>query len=160
MNIIKSYCGSKLLNAFSILSLLSLLSFQSIAANYGLEIIQPQPNLDTKSRFYKAYPGFEYNVRLAVTGGEFPYSFELTSAPAGVTIDNRGEITWANPSASSSPYNVTAKVTDAQTNTRSVSWTITVTTSGFRFIDAVNGKPADQGGDGTKNNPWKSLKDM
>lgn len=160
MKINKLSRGVHLFKGFLAFVLLSMLSGQSIAANFPLEIIQPQPNLDTKNRFYKAYPGFEYNVRLGVIGGEFPFRFELITAPSGMTIDSRGEISWANPATSASPYNVTAKVTDAESNTRTVSWTITVTTSGFRFIDAINGKSVAQGGSGTFANPWKSMKDM
>lgn len=160
MNITKFYCGTYVFKVIFAFLLLGLLSTQGFAANYPLEIIQPRPNLDTKNRFYKAYPDMEYNVRLAVIAGEFPYRFKLTSAPSGMTIDERGEITWANPTTSGTPYNVTATVTDAQSSTSSVSWTITVTTSGFRFIDAVNGKSVLQGGTGTISNPWKSMKDM
>lgn len=160
MNVNKFGHGSYLFKGLLAFLLLSLLSAQSFAANYSLEIIQPRPNLDTKNRFYKAYPGLEYNVRLAVIGGEFPYRFALTSAPTGMTIDARGEITWENPIQSGTAYNVTAVVTDAQSTVTNVSWTITVTTSGFRFIDAVNGTPASQGGSGTISNPWKSMKDM
>jgi hypothetical protein len=160
MNINKSSRGFDFFKGFLALILLCLLSAPAIAANFPLEIIQPQPNLDTKNRFYKAYPDLEYNVRLAVIGGEYPFRFALTSGPMGMTIDRRGEIAWVNPVASANPYSVTATVTDAQSITKSVSWTITVTTSGFRFIDAVNGKSVGQGGTGTKNNPWKSMKDM
>jgi hypothetical protein len=130
------------------------------AANYSLEIIQPQPNLDTRNRFYKAYPGLEYNVRLAVIGGDYPYRYELVSGPSGMSIDGRGEITWPNPTEASSAYPVSVRVTDSAGTARSVDWTITVTTSGFLFVDAVKGTPASQGGTGTMSNPWKSLKDV
>jgi hypothetical protein len=160
MNTTKFYCRPYFLKGLLALVLLSLISGQSFAANYSLEIIQPRPSLDTKNRFYKAYPDLEYNVRLSVIGGDFPYRFELTSAPSGMTIDGRGEITWPKPTASGSPYSVSTIVTDAQAITTSVSWTITVTTSGFRFIDAVNGTAAESGGTGAIENPWKSLKDM
>jgi hypothetical protein len=141
--------------------LLLLLAFNpATAANYPLEIIQPQPNLNTLNRFYKAYPGLEYNVRMAVAGGAYPYRYELLSGPSGMSIDGRGEITWANPTEASSPHSVSVRVTDSEGKTQSVNWTITVTTSGFLFVDAVNGTPASQGGTGTRSNPWKSMKDV
>lgn len=127
---------------------------------YDLEIIQPIAGLDTKNRFYKAYPGLEFNVRLAVIGGYFPYEFELTTAPAGMSIDGRGEITWSSPTESGSPHSITAVVTDANGDSTSVSWTLTVTTSGFRFIDAVNGTSAASGGNGSIGNPWRSMIDF
>lgn len=130
------------------------------AANYPLEIIQPQPNLDTRNRFYKAYPGLEYNVRLAVIGGNYPYRYELTSAPSGMTINGRGEITWPDPQERDTPYNVSVSVSDSGSGSQTVSWTVTVTTDGFLFVDAVNGTPASQGGTGTISNPWKTMKDV
>ena len=130
------------------------------SANFGLEIIQPQPNLDTRNRFYKAYPGLEYNVRMAVIGGEYPYRYELLTAPSGMSIDGRGEITWSNPSTGSSAYPISVRVTDSAGSTRTVNWSITVTTEGFLFVDSANGTPAAQGGTGRIDNPWKSLKDV
>ncbi len=132
----------------------------SIAANLPFEIFQPQPNLDVKNRFYKAYPGLEYNVRLAVAGGQFPYQFTLVTAPSGMTIDTRGEVSWPNPTESDTPYQVTTSVTDSEGASQSVSWTITVTTTGFLFVDAINGTATDQGGTGTRSNPWKTMKDV
>lgn len=130
------------------------------AANYPLEIIQPQANLDVKNRFYKAYPGLEYNVRLAVIGGEYPYQFELVTSPEGMSIDQKGEIIWVNPVESVEPYEVRVKVLDSGLSASEVVWSITVTTNGFKFIDAINGTSVGSGGDGSLLNPWKSLKDM
>ncbi|MEF3692520.1 MAG: Ig domain-containing protein [Candidatus Moraniibacteriota bacterium] len=131
------------------------------AANYPLEIIQPRAGLDITNRFYKAYPGLEYNVRMAVIGGLYPYIYSLTTAPSGMTINSRtGEISWLNPIINASPYNVTAQVIDSESNIQTVSWTITVTNSGFLFVDAVNGKSIAEGGTGKEDNPWKSMKDI
>lgn len=131
------------------------------AANYTLEIIQPQPSLDTKNRFYKAYTGLEYNVRLAVIGGDYPFTYSLTTSPSGMTINTAtGEIIWSNPVEAGSPHSVTAEVTDLESSTDNVSWTITVTTSGFRFLDSVNGTTVAGGGTGTLANPWKNMDDM
>jgi len=142
------------------LLLLTLLNTHAIAANLPFEIFQPQPNLDTQNRFYKAYPNLEYNVRLAVAGGKYPYQFSLTSAPQGMTINMRGEINWPMPTASNTPYQVTALVTDSESVTKNVSWTITVTTTGFLFVDAINGKTKENGGAGTISNPWQTMKDV
>ena len=128
------------------------------AATYPLEIIQPQAGLDTRSRYYKAYPGIPYNVRIAVIGGTYPLHYDLTSAPAGMIITpDTGEITWAAPAASAS---VTVRVTDVEGTVVTRSWPITVTTTGFYFIDAVNGRSAASGGTGSFLSPWKSIRDM
>lgn len=160
MVIFQPTCRFTSIKSFLAFIILCLFSTQVFSANYPLEIIQPQANLDTKNRFYKAYPGLVYNVRVAVIGGEFPYRFELTSGPEGMSIDNKGEINWTNPAESTTPYNVNVKVLDAESNSTTVSWSILVTTSGFRFIDAMNGTSVAQGGDGTFLKPWKSLIDM
>jgi len=131
------------------------------AANYALEIIQPRAGLDTTNRFYKAYPGLEYNVRVAVIGGVYPFVYSLTTAPEGMTIDSKtGEISWPNPTTSGSPHSITAKVVDSDATEQTVSWTITVTTSGFLFIDAANGLSVANGGTGTLANPWKTMADF
>jgi hypothetical protein len=127
---------------------------------FPLEIIQPRPNLGLQNRFYKAYPGLEYNVRLAVIGGAYPYTFELSEGPPDMTMDTRGEITWPTPTEAGSPHTVSARVTDVFGSSTEVSWTITVTTAGFRFIDANNGTAASEGGTGAIDNPWRSMFDM
>ncbi len=127
----------------------------SHAANYPLEIIQPQPNLTTANRFYKAYPGLVYNVRMAVIGGAYPFTYRLTAASSGMTINSQtGEIIWPNPTAQGSPHSVTVSVTDQENTTVTRSWTITVTTSGWLFVDAVNG---DNGNSGDITHPKKDF---
>lgn len=133
----------------------------TFSSNYPLEIIQPKAGLNTLNRFYKAYPGLEYNVRMAVIGGTYPYTYSLASAPAGMIINSTtGEINWPNPIASGTPYNITARVLDSELSEQTVSWTILVTTTGFRFIDSVNGTLATAGGTGSISNPWKSFIDI
>lgn len=136
-------------------------SSYSFASNYPLEIIQPEENIDIKNRFYKAYPGLNYNVRMGVIGGKYPFTYTLVTAPEGMTINVRtGEIDWQMPSLSKTPYNITATVTDAENTIETVSWTVLVTTDGFLFVDAKKGTAATDGGTGAKDNPWKSIKDV
>ncbi len=135
--------------------------FQS---NYPLQIIQPRPNLTTANRFYKAYPGLDYNVRLAVTGGAYPFTYSLKAAPSGMTINSStGTIDWPNPVTTGSPCTITAQVQDQEGSTQAVTWTITVTTSGFIFVDAVNGHKTNKvtGGtaDGTIGKPFQTIND-
>lgn len=132
----------------------------AFAANIPIEIIQPQPGLTITNRYYKAYPGLEYNVKVGVLGGTFPFVYSLTTYPPGMTINaDTGVITWSNPTSSGSPHNVTVSVRDSENTTVTRSWTITVTTSGFYFLDAVNGKTVSEGGTGTLSNPWKVMGD-
>jgi len=128
------------------------------AANYAIEIVSPQAGLTTDDRAYKQYPGIEYNIRMAVRGGKPPFVFDLTTSPSGMTIDaDTGEVTWANPVTAGSPHSVTARVTDDESSTDTVSWTITVTTSGFLFLDATGGSPS---GAGTIGDPMQQINDF
>ncbi|MFZ5472115.1 MAG: right-handed parallel beta-helix repeat-containing protein [Myxococcota bacterium] len=134
------------------------------AANFPLEIIHPRPNLTTANRAYKAYPGIEYNIRAGVIGGAYPFAYSLTTAPSGMTVNPAtGEVVWPNPTTTGSPHSVTLRVQDQEGATATVSWTVTVTTTGFRFVDAVNGSVSTflgGTGTGTIDNPWRSLRDV
>jgi hypothetical protein len=133
----------------------------SHAATYALSIVQPKAGLTTTNRYYKAYPGLAYDVPIAAVGGKYPYTYALTTAPSGMTVNpSSGEITWPSPVASGSPYSVAARVTDSAGATTTVSWSVTVTTSGFVFVDAVNGKTAASGGNGSSGNPFKTIGDF
>ena len=135
---------------------------------YALEIIQPQQGLTTTNRYYKAYPdptgalGIEYNVRINVIGGSYPYYFELTG-PTGMVIDsNTGVITWSTPTETGSPHSIAVDVYDQDQNRVTpvqVAWQLTVTTTGFLFIDAINGDTVANGATGTIGNPFKNISD-
>lgn len=151
-----------------ILSLaLALFPASARAANFPIQIVQPQPSLGIFNRYYKAYPGLRYRVPVGIFGGAYPFTYSLVAAPAGMSIDARsGIIDWPNPSASPTPYPVTVRVTDAEGAVTERSWTVTVTTQGFLFLDAQNGTHAagfgcSAGcGDGSLGNPFRSLIDV
>lgn len=146
---------------------------ETFAANYPLEIINIKPAgtgsppIPSSNRIFKAYPGLEYNIRAAVVGGLYPYTYSLSNAPTGMIINqNTGEISWSNPNTSQSGANPTIIVRDSENTTTNASWTISVTTAGFYFVDDVNGTHADGFGctnpgcgTGTLTNPWKSMID-
>lgn len=122
-----------------------------------LEIISPQPNLTTTNRFYKAYPGLLYEVAIGVVGGYYPYTFELTSAPSGMSVNSStGVLTWTAVDEGS-PSAVTARVTDDNGDQVTVSWTVTVTTDGFKFVDAT---APSTGGTGTLADPYQNIVDV
>ncbi len=126
-----------------------------VSAKIPLQILQPFAGLDTRNRFYKAYPGIAYYVKAAVRGGAFPYRYDLTTAPAGMLIDNiTGEMLWPDPIESVTPYDVTLRVEDQEGNVQTVSWTVTVTSTGFIFVDSVNG---DDNNDGSFDTPYRTL---
>lgn len=113
----------------------------SLAANFPLEItnIKPAgtglPAIPATNRIFRAYPGIEYNIRAAVIGGAYPYRYSLTNAPSGMSINaTTGEISWPNPQANSGE--ITLSVSDSESTTVSTTWSITVTTAGFIFVDS------------------------
>jgi len=132
----------------------------AFAANYPLELINPKPasapGQAASSRIYRAYPALEYNIRAAVIGGAFPYTFALTNAPAGMSVDARGVIVWSNPQATATP---TLTVRDSEGAQVTATWTIQVTPNGFRFVSATNGTAAPTG-TGTLANPWRTMADV
>lgn len=128
-------------------------------ARFPLEITNIRPvgvdGMTSGNRALRAYPGLPYNVAVVAMGGAYPYTFELTNAPTGMNINSAtGEINWSNPDSDAS---VTVVVRDFEGSNVSLSFNISVTTSGFFFVDAVNGS---SGGTGSISNPWRSLLDI
>ncbi len=103
----------------------------------------------------KAYPGLEYNIRPAIKGGYYPYTFTLTKSPAGMKIDPaRGTITWIAPEEEDTKHEVVLKVTDAKGQTASQAFQVLVSAKGFYFISPSG---SDAGGDGSISKPWRSV---
>jgi len=125
---------------------------ETVFSYYPLEVLLPKAGLNAHHRIYRAYPGLEYNIRVAAIGGAYPYSFRLSNQPAGMTISSNGTISWPNPAVSAADIVVT--VTDSLGNTAQGTWSITVGASGFVFVDAVAG---DDDGAGTLADPWQTL---
>jgi len=155
-------------NVRAVAAVLVVAAFGSVApafaANYPLELTNIRAGMSPNSRIARAYPGIEYNIRAAVVGGAYPYVYSLSNAPSGMTINSQtGTISWPNPQANASP---TIIVRDSEGTQVSATWTITVTTAGFKFIDAVNGRNAQGNGctsscgTGTATNPWRTISDM
>jgi len=145
------------------LFLLSLTQISEAAPPYfSLYIILPresgtgtQANIPATNRIFKAYPGIEYNIRAAVIGGTYPYTYSLSNAPTGMSIDSRtGEIVWTNPQSNAS--NIQLSVEDADGNSTSTTWDITVTENGFIFVDSSHTGTES----GTLNEPYSSLYNM
>lgn len=142
------------------------------AANYPLQLMHPRavgttsepggPAINEHHRIFWAYPGLDYNIRAAVIGGVFPYTYALSNAPAGMTIDRiTGTISWANPPAGAQAT-PTLTVTDQEGTVVSSPWTIRVDARRFLFVDAVNGRDFDAAspGTGTVDNPFRRIRDI
>jgi hypothetical protein len=104
----------------------------------------------------KAYPGIEYNIRLGVIGGRYPYSFSLVDAPSGMNItSDKGEISWTPDSGlEGQSFDVSVKVVDQLSQEVYQNFTVDVTKNGFYFV-ATNGNNST--GDGSIGNPWATI---
>lgn len=124
--------------------------------------------LHANNRVYRAYQGIEYNIHADAVGGKWPYTYSLSNAPSGMTIEagpctvigpscTAGTITWTNPTATAS--NIVVTVTDALGTQVTGTWSITVSTTigsgGFCFADAVSGN--DTTGNGSLATPYQTL---
>jgi hypothetical protein len=138
------------------------LTIPAAAANYPLELTNMRSG-SVNQRESRAYPGLAYNIRAQVMGGLFPYEFSLSNAPDGMTIDQRGVISWPNPQGDATP---TIKIRDQEGTVVTRTWTIAVSRTGFRFVDGINGRTAQASGcsstcgAGTAENPWRTLHDV
>jgi hypothetical protein len=115
-------------------------------------------NFPSTHRTNKAYPGIPLDIAAFAMGGSLPYRWSLTGAPSGMAIDqDTGRITWSNPTTSGSPFSITVAVEDAEETVASSTWTLTVTTTGFYFIDAA----ATPGGNtGTLADPFANIEEV
>lgn len=150
---------------YLILTLLLFFPSISYSAFNSMEIlnIKPagtgSPAIPSTNRIFFAYPGIEYNIRPGVLGGSYPFLYELTQAPAGMTIDSfTGEISWPNPTITGSPHSCAIRVTDQESTAYTASWQITVTDdiNTFIFVDsAYSGTET-----GSITQPYSSLMNM
>lgn len=154
-------------------------SAQDTSASQTLTITMPRADLPSGHRALKAYTGMTYEIPFTVIGGCYPFTFSITNAPSGMTVagwyttltgapaatgsatGDWGVVTWTNPTSDAS--NVGFRVIDncGTVKTETLT-TISVTTSGFKFIDAVNGHAAASNGgtgDGSQGNPWLTIND-
>lgn len=144
-----------------------------------LTIQAPYASTVASNPYGKWYTGIALSLPVVVTGGAWPYHFALTGGPSGMTIGSDldwaqwnsstplggsnasyGVISWLNPVAGT--YTLTVTVTDQAGTQINVTWTFVVGTSGFIFIDSVNGSPSvPNGGTGTGTlaNPFKTIDD-
>jgi hypothetical protein len=119
-----------------------------------LEITHPHASFGANHRVRRAYTGLPYSIRIGAIGGVYPYLYELSNAPDGMAIGAfTGIITWPNPTSTAT--DVLARVTDTKGSTTTVTWTITVGTTNFLFLDAVSGN--DTTGTGAIGAPWRTL---
>lgn len=124
--------------------------------------------LDADNRIYRAYSGLTYTIHADAVGGSWPYTYSLSNAPAGMTIEagpcttigtscTAGTITWTNPTSTAS--NIVVRITDKDGDWVEGTWSITVSTTigadGFCFLNATSGN--DTTGSGSLAAPYQTI---
>jgi len=129
-------------------------------ANFTLQITYPLPpdvagtGLDADHAVYYAHPDVPYRTVAAFIGGDGVIQWSMSGQPSGMTIDSdTGAIYWAAPTAGIHT-GITITATDSANATDSISYDLTVTTTGFVFIDA---DAVDDTGTGAIGDPWKTI---
>ncbi len=120
------------------------------------------------SVYARAYPGLLFRRPIEVIGGAWPYCFELLNGPSGMSIGSTlpanwltagyqayGVLTWPNPVAGS--HRVAVRVTDQLGVQVTRQWTLTVTTTGFLFVDGATGNDSNTGTIGSPLRSWSGV---
>lgn len=126
-----------------------------VAAKRPLTQVYPRPDSETNTwarhrlAYYDGANPIQYLIPIGVSFGAFPYHYQVTAGPAGMSIGqnygdtNYGVLTWT-PSGVATNTTVTVQVTDQQLNVVNVTFTIS-TTSNFLFVDANSGSDSNNG---------------
>lgn len=132
----------------------------------NMRIVHPRPDAETNAyaAHRNAYPEMPYTTYIAIQGGAYPYFFELTTAPAGMTIGAQlttvggvqvadstyARIYWANPTAGT--HTVVVNVYDQDYNrggspssVATVTFDVVCATTRYVFIDPVDGSDSNTG---------------
>lgn len=137
-----------------------------IPAKMSMTAVFPRPDAETntyaRQRLAYADGATQYRIPIAIQGGAYPFHYSLAVSPTPSTSMTIGQdygqvdygiVTWT-PQASDigQTYTATVTVTDQDSNTTSVTWSVTATTSNFVFVDPT----AATNGTGTKASPFNS----
>ena len=140
--------------------LFCILAVEGIAAETGPLYATPQECPSLKNPEFinlpqsRAYPGVEYNIRVCVKGGTWPYAFSLATAPDGMAIDaSKGVITWVPNNEQLGKHDVQVDALDSAGLKTEQTFTVNVGKDGFYFV-SPDGEDANPG---TIEQPWKTV---
>ena len=147
--------------------------------HFPLHVIYPRPDDETEAyaRHRHAYPGVLYEIPIGVQFGKWPYRYELVEGPDGARVvhetlrwngvdafevpEGYGVIAWdVAADAPAGPHSFHVRVYD-QDHGRDgdsfvdVTWTTSVGTSQFVFLDPLGGDDATA--DGSIESPFREL---
>lgn len=123
-------------------------------------VVFPRPDAETAAMAFhrNAYPGILYEIPICIQGGAYPFRFQLTGGPAGMSIgevitdSHYGIVRWT-PAATGN-YSATVRVTDQEGASVDITWSINVNTDWVRFVSPSGN---DSTGNGSLAAPWRTL---
>jgi hypothetical protein len=130
-------------------------------AKWAPVIVAPRTDAEMSaySRYALAPSDIPWRAPISVSGGAWPFYYELTTAPSGMTIGAQygdtdyGIMSWASPTVGS--HSIVVKVTDQDATEVTRSWTLVVEdkddTDYFVYCDSVDGSNSN---DGSYNAPF------
>jgi hypothetical protein len=133
-----------------------------VPAKMPMHLVYPRPDSETQAhaRHRWAHPDFRYEIPIGVQGGAWPFKYEVVQGPNGASVGayygdaNYGIVTWT-PTESNGTESFTIRVTDQELNTLEISWSVTVDSDQFVFIqDGYSGPKV-----GTISQPLESFAD-
>ena len=120
---------------------------KSQSQSFSVPVSDYHPLAITSSPNTSAVNGAPYEYRLTVTNSDnYPLSYSLTAAPAGMTISPSGTITWVPSSSQSGDAQVTVQVSDGSSAAPvSQAYTLTVSQYNVPSINAIPSQTASEG---------------
>ncbi len=145
-----------------------------VPAKMPMNIVSPRPTreMGPDSCYRWAHEGVPYEVPIGVTGGAWPFSYELIEGPQGMTLgsdlrasgdryerwDNYGVVTWTPPPGSEgATMSYTVRVTDQEDNQVEVRVDVTVQAAKFVFVAPDDGSA---NGTGSLDDPLRGFAAM
>lgn len=101
--------------------------------NFTLVVGPPPLRITTEAPLFPGIVGQAYSQVFAASGGTQPYRWTMTGAPEGLTFDASAANLAGTPSAAGS-YPLSVQVTDANNETVTRSYVLSVSTSGLSII--------------------------
>jgi parallel beta-helix repeat protein len=128
---------------------------QSATAGLSIQIASAPLQIVTSS-LPDATLGQAYNAQLSAVGGATPYTWSVSagSLPAGISLSSSGSI--SGPATASGSFSFTIGLKDANAQTASRSYTLTVATASTASCDLYVSPSGSDANPGTQAAPWQT----
>jgi hypothetical protein len=128
---------------------------QSATANLSIQVASAPLQIVTSS-FPDATVGQAYNAQLSAVGGTTPYTWSVNagSLPVGISLSSSGSISGS--ATINGSFSLTVEVRDANAQTASVSYTLTVTAPATTSCDLYASPTGSDANPGTLAAPWQT----